>query len=99
MENSGPSHHGDPGRDFSATSDQVTCQQFVELVTGYFEGTLEPQTVSQVKEHLVQCDWCTTYLEQMEMTIALLRELREPTASEPSATLLAVLHARNGAGA
>jgi predicted anti-sigma-YlaC factor YlaD len=94
VENSRPSHDGDPVGDFSATADEVTCRQFVELVTDYFEGTLEPQTLSQVEEHLVLCDWCATYMEQMAMTIASLRELREPAASEPPAALLTALRAR-----
>jgi predicted anti-sigma-YlaC factor YlaD len=98
VENSGPSHLGDPGGDFSAASGEVTCQRFVELVTRYFEGTLEPRTLSQVEEHLVQCDCCTTYMGQMEMTIALLRELREPTAPEPPKALLVALQARKRAG-
>ena len=37
------------GGDFSETSEQVTCRQFVELVTDYFEGTLEPKTLSPGK--------------------------------------------------
>ena len=59
--------------------DEVTCQQFVELVTDYFEGALEPRTMSQVEEHLVMCDWCVTYVEQMQATIASLGELENRT--------------------
>jgi hypothetical protein len=97
VENSAPSHRGDPAGDFSTTADEVVCRQVVELVTDYFEGTLEPRTRSRVEEHLVLCDWCTTYMEQMEMTIASLRELREPATSVPPEALLAALQARKGA--
>jgi anti-sigma factor RsiW len=63
--------------DFSITIDEVTCQQFVELLTDYVEGALPTHTLGHVEEHLVMCDWCVTYLEQMETTIAALGSLRE----------------------
>jgi RNA polymerase sigma-70 factor (ECF subfamily) len=72
----------DPGRRHDSplpsdrvTADEVTCQQFVELVTDYFEGTLPPRTLSQAEEHLVMCDWCVTYVEQMQVTVESLRRL------------------------
>jgi len=48
VDNSRPPHNGHQGRQFSVTADEVTCQQFVDLVTDYFEGVLEPPTLSQV---------------------------------------------------
>jgi predicted anti-sigma-YlaC factor YlaD len=76
------------------TVDEVTCQQFVELVTEYFEGALEPRTLTQVEEHLVLCDWCVTYAEQMRATIALLARLGAGRSPEPPDSVLAVLRAR-----
>ena len=73
------------------TTDEVTCQQFVELVTDYFEGTLTTSTLSRVEEHLVMCDWCLTYLEQMQATIASLGALGEAHSPEPSEALLSAL--------
>ena len=96
MDNSRPPHNGHQAREFSVTADEVTCQQFVELVTDYFEGALEPHTLSQVEEHLVMCDWCVTYVEQMQATIASLRELSEPSAPEPTDSVLAALRAKRG---
>jgi predicted anti-sigma-YlaC factor YlaD len=86
----------DPG-EFSVAVDEVTCQQFVELVTEYFEGSLAPRTQGQVEEHLVMCDWCVTYVEQMEATIGALHELNEPAAATPAAPILEELAARRGA--
>ena len=86
----GPRRDGD----FSVSADEVTCQQFVELITDYFEGALPPRTLCHVEEHLVMCDWCVTYLEQMESTVASLAALGEPGASEPSDVLLSVLAAK-----
>jgi predicted anti-sigma-YlaC factor YlaD len=77
--------------DFSVSDDEVTCQQFVELITDYFEGALAGRTLSHVEEHLVVCDWCVTYLEQMQATIALLATLEDGPVLEPSDALLAAL--------
>ena len=97
MHNSGPFHNGHSASD-SVTAEEVTCQQFVELVTDYFEGALAQRTLSQVEEHLVMCDWCVTYAEQMQSTIAGLRELREPACPDPPAAALAALRSKNGYG-
>jgi predicted anti-sigma-YlaC factor YlaD len=87
----GPRRDGVSAGDLSVSADEVTCQQFVELVTDYFEGTLTSRTLSHVEEHLVMCNWCVTYLEQMEATIRSLGELSDQPASEPSEALLSAL--------
>jgi anti-sigma factor RsiW len=99
VHNSGPPHNGHSASEFDLPVDEVTCQQFVELVTEYFEGALEPRTLSQVEEHLVMCDWCVTYVEQMQATIAALRELPRDSSQEPSDAVLAALQARKAGGA
>jgi predicted anti-sigma-YlaC factor YlaD len=82
----------------SVTADEVSCQQFVELVTDHFEGALAQRTLSQVEEHLVMCDWCVTYAEQMQATIAGLRDLRQPASPEPPAAAVAALRSKKGHG-
>ena len=99
MHNSDPPHTGHSASELDLPIDEVTCQQFVELVTEYFEGALEPRTLSQVEEHLVMCDWCVTYLEQIRATIASLRELGEERSPEPPDSVLAILRARRAGGA
>jgi anti-sigma factor RsiW len=75
--------------------DEVTCQEFVELITDYFEGALKPRTQGLVEEHLVMCDWCVTYAAQMQATLASLRGLEsEPSIGEPSVAVLAALQKR-----
>lgn len=93
-----PGEDGPSASDLSVSADEVTCQQFVELVTDYFEGALAPRTLSQVEEHLVLCDWCVTYVEQLQATIASLQEIREPVSPEPQESVLAALRARKAAG-
>ena len=99
MHDSDPPHDGRSASEFDLPVDEVTCQQFVELVTEYFEGALEPRTLSQVEEHLAMCDWCTTYLEQMQATMASLRELGDERSPEPPDSVLAVFRARRAGGA
>jgi anti-sigma factor RsiW len=97
VHNSGPSHNRHSASD-SVTADEVTCQQFVELVTDYFEGALAQRRLTQVEEHLVICDWCVTYAEQMQSTIAGLRALRQLASPEPSGAALAALRSKKGNG-
>jgi predicted anti-sigma-YlaC factor YlaD len=70
--------------------EEVTCRQFVELVTDYWEGALPEERMALVEEHLVMCDWCKTYLEQMESTVGALPEAadREPVPEETERVLL-----------
>ena len=98
MHNSGPTPGGHAAGDLRASADEVTCRQFVDLVTDYFEGALRGRTLSQVEEHLVMCDWCVTYAEQMQSTIASLHELREPTSPEPADAVLRALRSGKRGG-
>jgi predicted anti-sigma-YlaC factor YlaD len=96
---SGPPHDGHSVDEFDLPVNEVTCHQFVELVTDYFEGALQARAMSHVEEHLVMCDWCVTYFEQMQATIASLRELGEERSPEPADSALAVLRAKRAGGA
>ena len=97
MRNPGPHDDGNLARDFGVSADEVTCQQFVELVTDYFEGALPLRTLSQVEEHLVMCDWCVAYVEQMQATVDSLRKLGDRSSREPPNLLLAALRANGSA--
>ena len=46
-------------------SSDLTCKEFVELVTDLLEGSLAPADRERVEGHLSQCDGCTAYLAQM----------------------------------
>ncbi len=95
MDDSRASQQRSPADPLRPVVDEVTCQEFVELITDYFEGALTPRTQGLVEEHLVMCDWCVTYTEQMQTTLASLRGLQsEPSIGEPSAAVLAALQNR-----
>lgn len=48
---------------------ELACNQIVELVTAYLEDGLSPAERERFEEHLVFCDGCDNYLEQMRVTI------------------------------
>jgi anti-sigma factor RsiW len=57
----------------------MDCDEFVELVTAYLEGTLEVGTRRRFAGHLAECDGCDAYLEQIRRTVEALGHL--PAAS------------------
>jgi anti-sigma factor RsiW len=62
----------------------LTCRELVELVTGYVEGSLSAADAARFERHISTCDGCTTYLEQMRETIAVLGAL-PPESLSPQA--------------
>ena len=65
-------------------TDDLPCQELVELVTDYLEHHLSDGTRMRFELHLAQCSGCRTYLEQMRQTLRALGRL--PTESiEPAA--------------
>jgi predicted anti-sigma-YlaC factor YlaD len=48
---------------------EIVCVEFVALVTDYMEGALPEDQVDLMEEHLVMCDWCKTYLDQVDATV------------------------------
>ena len=49
----------------------LVCQQAVELVTDYLEGSLSRRDRHRFEAHLRSCPNCSAYLEQIRATIAL----------------------------
>jgi anti-sigma factor RsiW len=72
-----------------ATPRELSCEQLVELVTDYLEGTLAPEDVAAFEAHLEECDGCRTYVDQMRETIAALGAIPpEPLSPEAQRDLL-----------
>lgn len=61
--------------------DEMTCRELVEVITDYIEGTLPDDDRRRFEEHLGECPYCVSYLEQMRGTIDALGELREESLS------------------
>jgi anti-sigma factor RsiW len=56
---------------------ELACQQVVELVTAYVEDALDPGDRERFEEHLVFCDGCQNYLEQLRATVRLTGRLEQ----------------------
>ena len=65
---------------------EMACQELVEVITEYLEGTLDAVDRGRFEEHLSTCPGCRNYLEQMRITIRLTGMLR------PEALSLATRH-------
>jgi len=57
----------------------MSCQEIVEVITEYIELTLSEPDRSRFEEHLRVCGPCTTYLEQMRLTIQLVGRIQTDT--------------------
>ena len=55
----------------------MTCQEVVEVVTAYLEGTMDAEDRATFEDHLALCEGCERYLAQMRATIALVGQVRE----------------------
>ena len=52
------------------------CNEFVEVVTDYLDGALEPGVVAGIDAHLAECPGCASVLEQFRETIRLAGRIR-----------------------
>jgi len=58
---------------------ELNCQELVELITAYLEGTLPADQRARFDAHLPHCSGCRNYLQQMRLTIRTLGSLSEAT--------------------
>ena len=63
-------------------SDDLTCQALIELVTDYLEGMLSVHDRERFEAHLLDCDECPIYLEQIRVTIRTVGALTEQRMSQ-----------------
>jgi anti-sigma factor RsiW len=75
----------------SASVEQLSCQELVELVTSYFEGALPGAERASFEHHIEGCTGCHEYVHQMRTTIELTGRLTTADVSpDAEAKLLAV---------
>jgi anti-sigma factor RsiW len=48
---------------------EMPCQELVELVTAYFDGSLSRADRRRFRAHISGCDHCSEYVEQMRLVI------------------------------
>jgi hypothetical protein len=72
----------------SRADEPLTCQELVELVTGYLENALGPADRARFDAHLAECPGCEIYLRQMRTTLRLVRETARLEARPEVAALL-----------
>ena len=51
------------------STEPMDCNELVELVTGYLDGSLDLPTRARFDLHLLDCDGCAAYLQQFQVTI------------------------------
>ena len=51
------------------TADPMDCNELVELVTAYLDGSLDLEQRARFDVHLLECDGCENYLQQFRATI------------------------------
>jgi anti-sigma factor RsiW len=77
----------------------IACQELVELVTAYVEGTLPAREHARLDAHLSACDACGMYVEQMRETLRVMGAIEpEQVSDEAYAELSAVFVAWKAAG-
>jgi anti-sigma factor RsiW len=76
--------------------DEMACNELVEVVTEYLEGTLGEDDRLRFEAHLEECPYCVDYVEQFRETIVATGELRlDSLAPERRAELLEAIRGWN----
>jgi anti-sigma factor RsiW len=57
----------------------MRCQEFARRITDHLEGALRAKDRRRAERHLAGCDDCAHYLQQMELMLSQLAELRPET--------------------
>lgn len=58
-------------------SEGMDCNELVELVTDYLDGSLDLDDRSRFDLHLLECDGCENYLEQFRVTVSTVGRIRD----------------------
>ena len=59
------------------TTGGMDCNELVELVTAYLDGSLDPDTRARFDLHLLECDGCENYLQQFRETVQTVGRIRD----------------------
>lgn len=73
------SHAMDDGE--NPPTDDLSCQEFVALVSDYLEDAMDQPTRARFERHLLDCPDCPVYLQQMRAIVGATGMLREEDVS------------------
>jgi predicted anti-sigma-YlaC factor YlaD len=77
---------------------EVQCREVAEVLTDYLEGTMPAEQRTALEEHLVMCEGCTNYVEQLRVSVRLTGRLKEEDV--PAAVMDTLLQMfKEGSGA
>jgi len=71
-----------------AEPEEISCAEFVEVVTDYLEGALDRRSRRRFEAHIAECDGCDTYLDQIRTTVEAAGRLREDELEPETRTAL-----------
>ncbi|HEX3285827.1 MAG TPA: zf-HC2 domain-containing protein [Mycobacterium sp.] len=49
--------------------ESMDCNELVELVTAYLDGSLDLEDRARFDSHLLECEGCKSYLQQFRSTV------------------------------
>ena len=73
---------------------EIVCQEAVELVSDYLEGSLSRRSRRRFERHIRGCPNCRAYLEQMRITVVALRQVPAEPVDDATRSDLADLYRR-----
>lgn len=59
------------------SDEPMDCNELVELVTAYLDGSLDLEARARFDVHLLGCDGCENYLQQFRVTVRTLGTIRD----------------------
>ncbi len=62
----------------------MDCNELVELVTAYLDGSLDAETRARFDTHLLECDGCDSFLQQFRSTVATLGNVGAEDELDPA---------------
>ena len=75
----------------------MTCQELVELVTDYYEDTLDANVRERFEAHIMVCPGCKHYVEQTRVTLLLAHDITALEQRPEVASLLTAFRDFNAA--
>ncbi len=72
----------------------MTCREFIDFLSDYFEENLSARVHTEFAEHLAECPDCTVYMKSYEATIRLGKAIfANPDGPVPSEVPEELVHA------